>query len=233
MVLAAVALPFAFIFLVARQVAKFPCFPTKRLLVSEAFDTLRTCDVLLFAGATHSAVISATTQEFFSHSALVLKMGESAYTSESSPGSHLMASPAVDGRARHFCLKAGASLAPLLLRIKHYNGLCFLLRLKGPALPPEKEEAVLAEAGRLFAEAYPYPSSAHAALSFLGSSVRARHCFQHVAHLLDIAGLAPGPDKLADAGFFQTCHEVCGLPGRPLAGGRRYSKPRLLVYNIS
>ena len=225
-VVALAALPWAFLALAARQSSKYPCLPAGRALVSEAYDALRTGDLLLFVGATHNLLSAAATQEFFTHGAFVVREGGLVYTSETSLGTHVCeARP-----GQHYSLPPGAALAPLLPRVKHYNGLCFLLRLEGAGLEPAREEAVKAEADRLAAAAYPYPSPAQAASALLGRPVGARHCFQHVAHLLDVAGLTSG---LAGAGFLRTCHEVCGISGRELPGSRRYSPPILLVYDVS
>ncbi len=227
---ALVALPWALLALATRQSALYPFFQAERLLVSEAYEGLRTGDLLLFTGATHNVLAVAATQEFFTHGAFVVREGELAYTSEASQGSHLYAAPAGHPGPRHFALPAGAALAPLLPRVKYYNGLCFLLRLEGAGLDPSRERAVKAEADRLAAASYAYPGPAQAALALLGRPTKSRHCFQHVAHLLGVSGLTA---DLGNPGFLQSCHEICALPGKMLPGGRRYSPPLLLVYDIA
>jgi len=227
-VVALAALPWAALALVARQSSRYPCLPAGRVKVSEAYDALRTGDLLLFVGAAHNIVSAAATQEYFSHGAFVLREGDLVYTSEASMGAHLCAAPGHPG-PRHHSLAPGAALAPLLPRVKNYNGLCFLLRLEGAGLGAAREAAVKAEADRLAAAAHPYPTPLQAAAALLGWPVKARHCFQHVAHLLEVAGLASG---LGEAGLLGACREVCGISGKELAGGRRYSPPLLLVYDI-
>ena len=125
-------------------------------------------------------------------------------------------------------MEAGASTAPLLPRLKYYTGGFYLARLSR-GLDPWREEAIRAAAG----EKCPYPTMAEGLKSVLLGGPRkgggARHCFQHVAHLLDEAGLTEGA---ADAGLLGTARLICGLPGRPLADGYSYGPPVQLLYDL-
>ena len=140
------------------------------------------------------------------------------YLSEAQPGQVL---------APGTRLPDGATVVPLLPRLKHYVGSVYLMALARP-LGAAASRAVLEEASRCVA--FPYPSAFQAVASVLtGASCDARHCFQHTARLLDVAGLT---SDLADAGFLEVCREVCALPSASLAGGNRYLAPVQLVYDI-
>lgn len=201
-----------------------------RCRVSDIYDLLKTGDLLLFVASTHSLTNSVFTQTFYSHVGVLLREGEIVRVSESQPGLGLMPDPARPGADR--LMHRGADLTPLLTRLKYYPGDCYVLRLSRP-LDSEREEALRRRAAALSREEYPYPGKAQLVLGFFGWATESRHCFQHVAHLLDSAGLGPldrGP--LSEAGFTGVCREICELPGRPLPGGYSYAPPLQLVYDV-
>jgi hypothetical protein len=203
-----------------------------RLKITEAYPGLKTGDVVLFVAHVATPTNTAFSQTFYSHSGVVLApLGPAGweagrvYLSEAQPGHGFMpdlARPGVDVR-----LQDGSVITPLLTRLKFYMGSAFLMRLARP-LARRAAEAVLVEARALYAAAHPYPSAVQAVYSTLGGSADARHCMQHTAHLLDVAGLT---SAMAETGFLKTCREVCSLPGRALRDGNFYLPPVQLVYD--
>lgn len=203
---------------------------TPRARLTEAYDSLKTGDVVLFVATTNSGTNSMLTQAFYSHGAVVLREGDLLYLSETQAGTELMpVAGAPDVRlARH------AVITPLLTRLKYYTGVFYVMQLSRP-LDPAREAALKREAERFRAEECPYPSVAQSVLGILGWRTRSRHCFQHVAALLDGAGLTPldrGGAPLAEAGFLAVCGEVSGLAGRALPGGYAYAPPVQLLYDV-
>lgn len=205
---------------------------TARAKVSDIYQHLKTGDLLMFMASSHLPVNSGLTQTFFSHTAMIMREGDLVYTTEADPGSEVMPNPDRPGTDYH--MKKGASSAPFLTRIKFYTGTVYVMRLSYP-LDPVREQRLKATADQLHSVGYPYPTMQQAfGAALLGRKVPARHCFQHVAHLLDEARLTPlGLDApLADSGIFQVCRDVCGLPGRALPDGYSYGPPIALMYDI-
>jgi hypothetical protein len=227
-----VAFTFIGLYRVSEYYARFVSMRTPRANVSEAYDDLKTGDVLLFVGGTHTLHNSMLTQTYFSHAGMVLREGELVYIAEASTAVEVMPDPR-DPAMETIRTNGGATITPFLTRLKFYNGASYVMRLARP-LAPGPEEALKAEAERLYREAYPYPSTAQLFLGIAGRATASRHCFQHVAHLIDTAGLTPlgRGEPLADAGFTLVCDEVCELPGRPLPGGYYYEPPVQLLYDI-
>jgi hypothetical protein len=228
----AVAFPYAVLIRIMDHSRMYRTVRTPRVKVSELYPHLKTGDLLLFVSASHSPTNSGFSQTFFSHSAMLMREGDLVYTSEAQPGTELMPHPGRPGANYH--MKRGAASAPFFPRVKYYTGLVYVVRLSRP-LDPERERRLKAAADRLHAEGYPYPSALQVcAAGLLGRKAPARHCFQHVAHLLDLAGLAPEGRgaPLADSDVVQVCRDVCALPGRALPGGYRYSPPAEIVYDI-
>jgi hypothetical protein len=232
-ILVMVAFPYALLVRIMEYNARFVTFRKKRAALSEAYDRLKTGDILLFVSASHMPTSSGVTQTFFTHAAVLVREGDLVYTSEAQLGTELMPCRAAPGGERR--MPEGAGVAPLLTRLKFYTGSFYLMRLARP-LPPGAEEALKAEADRLSRAGYPYPSFLQAAVATLtGRPAPARHCFAHVAHLLDRAGLTPldrDGAPFAEAGFLRVCREVCDLPGRPLQGGNFYEEPVQLLYDL-
>lgn len=78
-----------------------------------------------------------------------------------------------------------------MTRVKFYTGTVYVMRLSRP-LDPAREQRLKATADQLHSVGYPYPTMQQAfGAALLGRKVPARHCFQHVAHLLDEARLTP------------------------------------------
>jgi hypothetical protein len=200
-----------------------------RACISDIYPHLRTGDVLLFASASHLPSNSAFTGTFHSHAGMLLRAGGQVYSTESQAGTELM--PAPGGREYH--MPSGAAGVPLLPRLKYYTGAVYVMRL-APPLTPAQEARVLAAAHAAHCAAHPYPTPAQLAAACLGFRPAARHCFQHVAHLLDAAGLThpESGGAFAERGLLRVCRDICALSGRPLPGGRAYGPPIELVYDL-
>ena len=126
-------------------------------------------------------------------------------------------------------------MAPLLTRLKYYTGNTYVMRLSRK-LDRDRESNLVLEAVRLRSREYPYPSWSQAlAEHVLGRASKARHCFQHVANLLDQARLCPVDNgrPLASNGLLQVCRDVCNLAGRELPDGYTYESPVEIVYNLN
>ena len=228
----AVAFPYVLITRMMEYNRMFVVMRTPRATVSEAYSHLNTGDILLFVTATNMPFNSGFTQSFYSHTAMLMREGDLVYTSEAQLGTELMPDPNRPGVDHH--MKPGAAAAPMLTRVKYYTGSVYVMRLSR-ALDPGREQRLKAVADQLHAVGYPYPTAQQAFSStVLRRRVAARHCFQHVAHLLDAAGLTPldRAAPLADSGFIRVVRDVCELPGRALPDGYRYEPPVQLVYDI-
>ena len=215
---------------------KFDAVRGPRCKISDLYPVLKTGDLVLFVTTTHSLHNSALTQTFYSHAGVLLREGELVYVTESTADAMLMPDP--DRPGHDIRMNCGADLTPLLTRLKYYTGDYYVLRLTRDGQPaeldPAREETLKRLVEHLCREKYPYPSTTQGILGLLGRKTASRHCFQHVAHLLDAAGLTPlGRDApLEDAGFTGVCGEVSEIPGVPLPDGYRYDRPIQIIYYI-
>jgi hypothetical protein len=213
---------------------EYPWAP--REYVSDVYDDLRTGDLMLFVASVSSGVNSMYTQTFYSHVGMLVRDRGVVYLSEATRSTAVM--PLAGGGVAP--TQRGADLTPLLVRLKHYIGTYYLLRLRGPGArrgcDGEREQQLASEARALRRAAHPYPTFGEAlAESLFGwrAARQPRHCFQHVAHLLAAANLGPadGADLMA-AGIGGVCRAVSDIPARPLAGGHAYDAPVLLTYDV-
>lgn len=189
--------------------------PKARL--SDRLPGLKTGDMILFIGHTHGMVNSLVTFDLFTHRGLVVRLGGELFISEATLDTLPNPETGVEER-----LPAVACLCPLLPRVRHYPGMVFLMALERPLTPAQ--EATLVARARVET---PYPSGLQLALPLLGVPVHraARHCIQHVAWLLDEAGLTPpGAPPLLETGFLKNGGAVLALAGARLGpdGGNAY-----------
>jgi hypothetical protein len=201
-----------------------------RAKISEVYDSLKTGDILLFASSVPVLSNIGITQTLYSHAALLCRSGDIITTSEAQMGAELVpaASATATGAAAATHMRPGAASAPLLTRIKYYSGRVYVMRLSRE-LDSARERRLTAAADALHRAEYPYPTAAQAcAAAVFGTPAPARHCFQHVAYLLGVAGLGFG----SGAGIIQVCRDVCGIANRPLADGFFYESPIELLYDI-
>lgn len=209
--------------------ARYNTVRTPRGKLSEHYLTLKTGDIILFVSSTHSPSNSILTQTFYSHVGIILREGDLVYITEAQTGAELMPRP---GKS-DFRMRPGADITPLLTRLKYYTGSYYILRLSRP-LDPEREELVKNIAERTYQDRYPYPSTKQLVLGLFGVKTRSRHCFQHVAHILDKIGLTPlhRSAPLQDSGFLKICDEICEIHKRQLPDGYYYEPPCQLIYDI-
>lgn len=206
----------AFVVRLALYYGKYHDIRYKRVRLTEAYPDLKTGDVLLFIAHTHGFTNSLVTQDLFSHSGMVVEIGGELYVSEAT-GDH--------PRCSH--------INPLVARLRDYPGTLFLMRLENS--PTADQEDVLRTRAR---ERIPYPGPGEMlqAICRLPVHRRARHCMQHVAWLLDEAGLTPDyleGRTLLGTGFFGSSKAVTTLPGKPLAEGtNKYTDIVELVYDL-
>jgi len=231
-IVVAVAAPYMILVRIMEYSRVFNTMRTPRAKISEIYGYIKTGDLLLFVSATHLPANSGLCQVFFSHSAVLIREGDLVYTSEAQAGAELMPNPDRPGTDYH--MVAGAAEAPLLPRIKFYTGVVYLLQLSR-ALDQEREQLLVAAAEESHRGRYAYPTTRQAlAAALLGYKAEARHCFQHVAHLLDACRLTPlhRTTPLSDAGVLQVCRDVCAISQSILPDGYRYEHPIELVYDI-
>jgi hypothetical protein len=203
--------------------AKYEVMRFSRALVSDAYFAMKAGDLVFFVAATHGFTNSMLTGEFFSHGGIVVEHAGVLYLSEALGNSAVAKGAAGDIRAAPF-----SRLSPLLSRLKNYCGSAYWVAL---------DTAVTADQGASLWRAaqirHPYPSALQVIAGILGFKTESRHCFQHVAWMLDQAGLAPDlPKKLEDEGFLGTARAVLALPGASLQNGAQYLQPRFLLYDL-
>jgi hypothetical protein len=195
-----------------------------RVLLSEALPSLKTGDLVFFVSHAHGFSNSLFTLDLYSHAAVVVEAGD---------GSLALSESTIDpttplSRQKGEAVRT-AQLNPLLPRLEAYRGALFLSQLEEPLDPAARRRLEAAAA-----EEAPYPSFWQMAAGLLGLPTHrsARHCMQHVAWLLDRAGVAPAfSDKrrpLAASGLLASSRAVTTLPGKPLTRGGRYGPVRAL-----
>lgn len=207
----------------ARYRARYEDVVYPRALVSGAYPAMKPGDLILFVASTHGFSNSMATCQFFSHAGVVTRAGGRLCLSEAVSSSRILKGAAPLAATPH------ARLSPLLARLKHYAGVAYWAPLREPLAP-----AAEARLARLAAERAPYPSARQLIAGALGVPTASRHCFQHVAWLLDEIGAAPaGAPPLAEAGFYGVAGAVAALPGGGrLKNGSAYAPPRALLYDI-
>ncbi len=187
-----------------------------RVLLSEAGGALKPGDILLFVAQAHNITTSVFASTLFSHSGLVVEDGGGLWVAES------LADPPAETAAEY--PGHGSHLIPLYPRLHGYRGMVFLMALERP-LPPAQAAAVRALAREPFA--YPGPwALLRGALGFPDGGTH--HCYEHVAWLLDGAGVAP----LRAAGYLGVARAIAGLPGAPLADGNSYREPVQVLCDV-
>lgn len=233
LIVIAVAIPYFAFVRVMEYSYKYHNVRIPRMTISEAYPHLNTGDILMHLSHLPSSS-SLTHHAFFSHAAMLMREGDLVYTTESQSGQGLMPNPNRPGT--DYYMTKGAASAPLLTRLKFCTDTVYVMHLSHP-LDPAREQRLKATADQLHRDRYAYPTVRQAlASAALGLKIPARHCFQHVAHLLDEVGLTPlnlDSGLLAESGIFQVCREVCNLVGRALPDGYYYKPPVELIYDIS
>jgi hypothetical protein len=204
-------------------------FVAPRVNISELYPFLGTGDILLFRTfnpLSHRYLCRTV----FEHAAVLVREGELINTSEMEPaGIAIMPDP--DNPGTYINMASGINAVPLLTRIKYFNGVTYAMRLSR-ALDPGRACALKAATRKVYA--YPTLRCAVAEMA-LDARCGTRHCFQHIAHVLDAGGLTPlGREgtPLANSGFIEVCRDICNLTGLPLPDGYYYEHPVEIVYDI-
>ena len=209
-------------------------FPRARLSALLLPGGLHTGDLVFFDSAAFSLVIKWTTRSPFSHvGVVVLVRGEPHLAEFVDPMSLYCRRAGVPARGARvaagdgFALPGGVSLWPLARRLRDYPGRFFVARLSAPLAPPQRAALVRAALNetRGFARV----------ADLLGSACglwrpRTLHCFQFAARLLNAAGVPavplPATRPVAPVRLLSRADRL------PLAGGRRYSVPAEIAYDI-
>ncbi len=231
-VIVMVAVPYILLVRIMEYNQMYATVRTPRAKISEIYPHIKSGDLLMFVSASHLPVNSGISQTFFSHAAMLLREGDLVYTSEAQMGTEIMPNPNMAGTDYH--MNKGAASAPMLTRIKFYTGNTYIMRISR-ALDPVRERNLKAAADHLHSIGYAYPTTRQLlARIVLGRKPNARHCFQHVAHLLDEVGLTPliQDTPLAESGVYQVCQDVCGLANCPLPDGYYYEPPIEIIYDV-
>ena len=198
-----------------------------RTRISEAYDSMKTGDILLFSSLPHNYTNSFVHQNYYSHCAMVIRKGGRLYLAESSYRSSL-------GHKR----RDGTAILPMLSYLKNYWGVAFHMPLSD-RLSPGKEDAVVIEASKEF----DYPGFTYILVQLigigrpqllgLGFEDLPVHCFSWVGHLMDVAGLTPKDEtSFGSRGWSEVCSDICALSGKKLWGGYSYGEPREILYDI-
>jgi len=221
-----------------------------RVNISDIYDFIDTGDILLFTETSNLQPHTPFVNTYFTHIGILIRDGDIVCSSEAQPGLELMPDP--DYPSKDIYMMAGVDEVPLLTRIKYHKGKVYIMRISQP-INNDIETRIKKKAFQLLCSNNPYPTTKQAAYALLGISpgysvnmhnqvVKPNHCFQHVAHILDAADLAPvqidadgammpGP-PIHQAGFTQVCRDICNLPGKMLWGGYSYDVPLEIVYDI-
>jgi hypothetical protein len=125
----------------------------------------------------------------------------------------------------------GSDILPLLIRLKYYPGDCFIMRLNKELTPERKQLLEVC-----VEEKCPYPTPIQG-LKILSEKkilkqqkTYARHCFQHVAHLLDQINITN--NMLSSNGVISICNELGYIDGKVLNNGYQYETPIKIIYDI-
>lgn len=212
---------------------KYCCQRYERIKLSEAYGALKTGDVILFVATTHGFTNSLLTMDVFSHVGLVVEDTDNPghfFVSESTLGCEIMPDPKDPGR--ELMSEAGASLTPLLTRLKYYSGQYCLMSLNQP-LPQDRKRKLEKLAKNV--RGHPYPGFWEILRGLYGFKINSRHCYLHVGWLLDQVGLSPTTGAtLYNSGFLGSSRRISNLAGTPLGDGGEYCyhKPRLVLYDF-
>jgi len=233
-----VAILLAFITFTLRQHARFydkwAEVRFERALISEAYPRMKTGDLILFSAAGHDCVMGGLgINELFTHAAVIVNKEDPGgvvkpYISETmGDGCYLLRE--VEKRTG----KGGFQM-PLLARLKDYPGNLFYMELDR-ALDAATEGAIRRAADRSLG--HPYPSKLGLFLNFLGFRESAgrrghsRHCFSHVAAILNGVGLHPRGAPISGVGS-DIARAIPRLFRDELENPARYRRPVSLLYDV-
>jgi hypothetical protein len=118
----------------------------------------------------------------------------------------------------------GTDIIPLLIRIKHYPGDCFLMKLNKP-LDLGKESQLI----KYVHEQTPYPTAFQSVINYFTKNNNIRHCFQHVGNLLDKIGLT---SNIMKNNIINICNAVENIYTKKINDGYQYNSPIKILYDV-
>jgi hypothetical protein len=189
------------------------CSKFQKVLLTDEYKSLKSGDIILFAPILHNFTNSIITQNLFAHIAIVVN----------DPVKGLCVSE-TNGQTR-IKKSAGAHIFKLLARLKNYDGCFYLMRLNKP-LDKQREELLIKTANEVIDHSY--PGFKEGVLYLMGGSFEARHCFMHVAFLLEKIKLLPEGFKPD----FITSSELSSFYKQQLPDDYRFEFPVQLIYDI-
>ena len=198
----------------------YPTYRTKRVNISDLYDTINTGDILLFVSSSHFPANSAFSHTFFTHSAVLWKSNNNILTSESQNGTELL-----NINGKEIFMDKGSTYTYLLPRIKYYTGNVYIMKLK-KKLDNEKEKKIINTIKDT--NGYPYPSMIDIFKSIIFKASTTRHCFQHVGYILNKSGVT----NLNINNLIQICKDVCNLNLSSKYEESLYNEPIHILYNI-
>ena len=229
------------------------------ITISETYDDLKSGDIILFKSNAISFSSAIFTHIYYSHIGIVVRGSNltmqklpgdphreyinELYISETNPSFEYLPidyanknnwyglNPNLKNNSHNgWKTKYGTDLLPLLVRIKYYPGDSFLMRLN-KKLDPERESLLIKHCQ----ERCPYPSPLQGAKilieeKFGKQRTYARHCYQHVANILDKINITN--NILSENTCLSICDKITYIPEKELNDGYKYEIPIKLLYDI-
>lgn len=239
--------------IIKREYTYFQKYENVRMLnyvpISELYDNLKTGDIILFKSNSKSLSSTVLTHVYYTHIGIVikpkflhyLKQDEELplYISETNPAFEYLpinynnefdlkpSSYTHDG----WKTNNGTDLLPLLIRIKYYPGDSYIMSLN-KQLDPKREELLI----KYSKEFCPYPTPIQGfkilmERKFSNKQItNARHCYQHVANLLDKINITN--NLYLECGIISICNKLAYIYGKELNDGYMYHNPIKIIYDI-
>jgi hypothetical protein len=222
----------------------------KHVNISDIYDTLKSGDIILYKGNT-LALVGVLSNTYYTHVGMVIKkdcdnrLKTDLYISETNPSFEYLPKDYKNinknwyglrpySQKEPYCgwkTKYGSDLLPLLIRIKYFPGDCFIMRLN-----KELDQTRIKKLFSASNEFCPYPTPSQVIRIAIEKQIlntqktHARHCFQHVAYLLDKIKLTN--NILDSSGIVSICGEVGYIDGKKLNDGYEYETPIKIIYDI-
>jgi len=225
----------------------------KNIQISEIYDTLKSGDIILYKCNTLSFA-GMLGSVYYTHIGMVIKTNDEQFTGKDIYKSDLYISetnPAYEYLPKEYDSKNwyglrphspkkqidgwktnyGTDFLPLLVRIKYFAGDCFIMRLN-KELDVKKKKILFSAIDKNCP--YPTPLQGLQILAekqlFKKQKTYARHCYQHIANLLDQMGLTN--NMLESNGFLSICNKVGYIDTQKLNDGYKYETPIKIIYDI-
>jgi hypothetical protein len=225
--------------------------------ISELYDNLKTGDIILFKSHSKSLSSTVLTHVYYTHIGIVIKPNIHShlhkiplytnkeeiplYISETNPAFEYLPINYKNGnfddlkpaKYKHdgWRTNNGTDLLPLLIRIKYYPGDSFIMSLN-KKLDPNRENLLI----KYTKEFCPYPTPIQGLKILMEQKfsnkqkTNARHCYQHVANLLDKINITN--NLFSDYGVISICNKLAYIYGEELNDGYMYNTPIKIIYDI-